>query len=289
MSAQQAGAGDAGRPRRNLQDLGVRLLSALVMAGAALGTLRIGGHVFVIFWLLAAAAVLYEWQAMIGGGGLFRRFGIGALSLAAASAFASNAGPDYAIGILAGGAGLVALASDKGKRVWAAAGVFYAGVIVVALGTLRFTLAFPFAELSIAWIFALVWGTDVMAYFGGRLIGGPKLWPRVSPSKTWSGTLTGVFCGAALGWAVTLLSSVPVSDTYVVLLGLALACLSQAGDLMESSMKRHFGVKDSSHFIPGHGGFMDRLDGFVFASAFAALIGTLRLDALQAPAGLFQW
>ena len=289
MSAPGPDAGEAGRPRRNLQDLGLRLLSAAVMAAAAAGTLHIGGHVFVLFWLLAATAVVYEWQAMIGGGGLFRRFAIGATCLAAASAFASNAGPDYAIGILAAGAGLVAWAGDKGRRLWAAAGVAYAGALVVAMGTLRFTAAFPFAELSIAWIFALVWGSDAMAYFGGRLIGGPKLWPRVSPSKTWSGTLTGVFCGAALGWAVTLFSSMPVSQLYVLLLGLALACLSQAGDLMESAMKRHFGVKDSSHVIPGHGGFMDRLDGFVFASAFAALIGTMRLDALQAPAGLFQW
>ena len=265
-----------------LGDLGLRFASALAMVFAALWTLHLGGLAFQLFWLAAGLAVFWEWQRMIGGGSLALRLAIGAVALC----LASFAPPDAAIMALAVGAGALALACDAGRRLWTAAGLAYAGALVVSLGLLRQSPT-PYAQLSILWIFALVWGTDVMAYFGGRLIGGPKLWQAISPSKTWSGTLTGVVCGAALGFCATLWSASPVSPWRVALLGLGIACLSQAGDLMESAMKRHFGVKDSSRLIPGHGGFMDRLDGFIAAATFAAAFGTLRFGDLQAAAGLF--
>src|SRR5579885_2386414 len=117
---------------------------------------------------------------------------------------------------------------------------------------------------AIVWLFAIVWGTDVFAYFGGRLIGGPKLWPHISPGKTWSGTLTGIFAGAILGVAAASIGlSPPPQIIPIFFLGLVAAALSQAGDIFESSFKRRFGVKDSSRLIPGHGGFMDRLDAFI--------------------------
>jgi phosphatidate cytidylyltransferase len=128
-----------------------------------------------------------------------------------------------------------------------------------------------------------------MAYFGGRLIGGPKLWPRVSPSKTWSGFLVGITSGAFLGLSALLVFADQVQPLPVVLLGLVTGAIAQGGDLFESSIKRHYGVKDSSHLIPGHGGAMDRLDGFITAALFAALFGTLHAGAAAAAHGLFVW
>jgi phosphatidate cytidylyltransferase len=143
--------------------------------------------------------------------------------------------------------------------------------------------------LAIAFLFAVVWGTDIFAYFGGRLIGGPKLWPRVSAGKTWSGTITGVVSGALFGVAAVYFGGGPqLASWRVFLVGLAAAAFSQVGDLFESSVKRRFGVKDSSRLIPGHGGMMDRLDGFIFASVFAAMVGLLR-SAPSVAAGLFFW
>jgi phosphatidate cytidylyltransferase len=137
-------------------------------------------------------------------------------------------------------------------------------------------------------LFAIVWGTDIVAYFLGRMIGGPKLLPRVSPKKTWSGAISGLV--AAVLAAVAVAKAAGLSGLSVIALVAAiLSCAAQAGDLFESLVKRRFGAKDSSHLIPGHGGLMDRLDGFVFAAAIAALIGVLR-GGVAAPArGLLVW
>jgi phosphatidate cytidylyltransferase len=140
---------------------------------------------------------------------------------------------------------------------------------------------------AILWLFAVVWGTDIAAYFGGRLIGGPRLWPSVSPGKTWAGAIAGALAGAVLGLLLA-----PWTNRLAALfwLGLAAAIVSELGDLFESALKRRFGVKDSSGLIPGHGGLMDRLDAFVAASVFAAVAADL--NARGAPfiaSGLFQW
>jgi phosphatidate cytidylyltransferase len=145
-----------------------------------------------------------------------------------------------------------------------------------------------FGLIATAWLFAIVWGTDIMAYFGGRLIGGPKLWPRVSAGKTWSGTLIGIFGGALIGLALAITGLERTSIVTLFLIGLLLAAVSQAGDLAESALKRRFGVKDSGALIPGHGGVMDRLDGFTAACVCAAVIGALRQYPFIA-AGLFSW
>jgi phosphatidate cytidylyltransferase len=164
--------------------------------------------------------------------------------------------------------------------------VLYAGALAVCVIALRQSDAYGL--IAIAWLFALVWGTDIMAYFAGRLIGGPKLWPRVSAGKTWSGTLVGISGGALFGLVIVLAVADRVAILPLLVLGLLLAAISQAGDLGESALKRRFGVKDSGALIPGHGGVMDRLDGFVAACVCAALIGALRLYPFIA-AGLFSW
>jgi phosphatidate cytidylyltransferase len=144
------------------------------------------------------------------------------------------------------------------------------------------------------WLFVVVWATDIMAYFGGRLIGGPKLWPAVSPSKTWSGLIVGAVSAAFAGWAAMIVAmgraGAPAGP--LLALGLAAALAAQAGDFFESSVKRRFSAKDAGAIIPGHGGVMDRLDGFIFACVLAAAIGVWRagnLGSLAAGRGLINW
>jgi phosphatidate cytidylyltransferase len=143
---------------------------------------------------------------------------------------------------------------------------------------------------AILWLFAIVWGTDIGAYFGGRMIGGPKLAPTISPGKTWSGALVGAAVSAILGLLVAALAT-PGGVKMLPLLGLGVAtsAVSQVGDLFESGMKRKAGAKDSSRLIPGHGGLMDRLDGFIVAAAFAATVAWIRSEGQWIAPGLLKW
>ena len=280
----------AGRPKPSaggFADLGPRVASAVAMVAAALGALYVGGDVFALFWLAAAFAVSWEWQNLIGGEGRTARIAVGGAAVAAAMAFGRVSMPGAAaLAIVVFALACAALAGTD-RRLWAGTGVLYAGALAFSVCLLRESA--DVGALAIAFLFAVVWGTDIFAYFGGRLIGGPKLWPRVSAGKTWSGTITGVLCGAFLGLVAVYLGAGPqLANWRVFLVGLAAAAFSQVGDLFESSVKRRFGVKDSSQLIPGHGGVMDRLDGFIFASAFAAAVGLLR-GAPSVAAGLFFW
>lgn len=268
-------------------DLGPRVASAVALVAAALGTLYLGGDVFALFWMMAGLAVNWEWQGLVGGERRVARVVAGGAAIAAAAAFGSNGMFGMAALEIALFAGVAAVLVGEGRRIWAGAGVVYAGALVFSVCLLRDSL--DFGALAIAYLFAVVWGTDVFAYFGGRLIGGPKLWPRVSAGKTWSGTITGIVSGALLGLGAAYFGGGPALATWqTFLVGVAAAAVSQIGDLFESAVKRHYGVKDSSALIPGHGGVMDRLDGFIFASAFAAALGLARGDPSVA-AGLFFW
>jgi phosphatidate cytidylyltransferase len=268
-------------------DLGPRLASAAVLAVAAAVTAAIGGLAFVFFWLGAAFAVEWEWQGLIGGERRLPRVAIGGAALAAAAGVAAGADIQPASIVLLALAGVVGLLAGPERRLWAFVGVVYGGALILSAQSLR--LSQSHGALAIAWLFALVWGTDVFAYFGGRLIGGPKLWPRVSAGKTWSGTITGVLGGALAGLGVAYLGAEGKNWAIPVFFAsLVAACLAQIGDLFESSVKRRFGVKDSSNLIPGHGGVMDRVDGFIFAALFAAIFGAFRNPASPA-AGLFLW
>jgi phosphatidate cytidylyltransferase len=273
--------------QRFLADLLPRVLSAIVLMAAAIVSVWQGGLVFDLIWLGAALAVGCEWQNLIAAPHRRLRFFLVALGLAVSAYFAGKAWFGAACSLL-GVCGLaLALTAGPGRRIWAFGGIVYAGLLLVSTGALHGSA--EYGARSIVWLFATVWGTDVLAYFGGRLIGGAKLWPKISPSKTWSGTLTGVLAGAFLG-AVTGVYGLgdPWRALPLFALGLAAAAVSQGGDMFESWVKRHFGAKDSSGLIPGHGGFMDRLDGFIAAAAFAALFGSVRgLDSIAA--GLFDW
>jgi phosphatidate cytidylyltransferase len=137
-------------------------------------------------------------------------------------------------------------------------------------------------------VLAVVWATDVAAYAAGKIIGGPKLWPAVSPKKTWAGSIGGLAAALIAGLVVASVAGErPGFAVALVALVLSLAC--QAGDLFESAVKRRFGVKDASRLIPGHGGLLDRVDGLTFAAPVAALIGILHAGAERIGEGLISW
>ena len=273
--------------RHHLGDLWLRALSALILVAAAIFSLIMGGSIFAFFWLVAALAVHWEWQRLIGAPLPWARLFAGGLALCLAAGLRRFGQGEAAFLLLPLAAVFCAWAAGRGFRLWAASGVFYAGGLLIAVMSLR--SAEFFGACAIGWLFAVVWGTDVFAYFGGRLVGGPKLCPRISPGKTWSGFAVGVICGAA-GGALTahVWPNVDAPLGPLFLLGLAAAAIAQGGDLFESWIKRRFDIKDSSHLIPGHGGFMDRLDGFIAAAIFAALFGLSR-GLPSAAAGLFFW
>jgi phosphatidate cytidylyltransferase len=169
---------------------------------------------------------------------------------------------------------------------WMVGGLIYAGALLLAPILLRRDGAHGFTAML--FLFAIVWGTDIAAYFCGRAIGGPKLMPAVSPNKTLSGALGGALGGVLAGLVVVKSAGLGVTPALAIL-ALALSAVAQCGDLLESAIKRHFGAKDSSALIPGHGGAMDRLDGFLTAAAAAVMVGLAR-GGLDWPArGLLIW
>lgn len=302
-------------PAGRWTDLTRRIAAGIVLIAFALLALVKGGALFALSWYVASLVVHWEWQRMVGGERTLLRFLIGAVALAAATyvtltlvasrdaaIFALSTTPfgsvlfgewtlrDVAVLVFFASVLALAGAAGPGKRLWSAGGLFYAAALVVSVCLLRFSVFDGYR--AVLWLFAVVWGSDVMAYFGGRLIGGRKLVPRVSPSKTWSGALTGLICGSLIGVGILDLAA-PLGETAgapVLFFGLLIAAVSQAGDLFESVVKRHFGVKDTSRLIPGHGGVMDRLDGFTAASTFAALFGLAKAGSAAAAAhGLFYW
>ena len=286
---------DSGGAARGVpSDLGPRLVSALVMVALAFATLWAGGQIFVLFWLIATFAVLWEWQRLLACPAYLYRLFVGAGTLALCAAMVTGGYGDWAVLALALGssaAGLVAWknGASASQIRWSAAGIFYAGAILVAVLVLRLSL--QHGVIAILWLFAIVWGTDICAYFTGRSLGGPKLWPRISPSKTWSGLIGGVLGGAIAGTLI-IVGFLPAVKAYwpqMFAFALVLAVASQAGDLFESSLKRRYGVKDSSNLIPGHGGALDRLDGFAIAVVLAALVGLLRGGPVNSAHGLLIW
>ena len=178
--------------------------------------------------------------------------------------------------------------AQRRDRLWVTAGIAYAGAMLLAPMFLR---ADPdYGLFALLLLFAVVWTTDIMAYFTGRAVGGPKLCAAISPKKTWSGAIGGTVCATAIAVVLPrILGAVAPGEFAVaarlvhpgvlVLLGVMLSVLAQLGDLLESWIKRHFGAKDASHLIPGHGGFMDRVDGLVFACFTVFLIAFVHAAA----------
>jgi len=285
MTASDDGPATGSAPQRFGPDLWPRVAAAVAMGSVALAATWIGGFLFAAFWWLASIVVLWEWQRLVGGERLIvARVGAGAVALALAALSALHDSIAGVVAALILGAAAVGWIAGGRQGIWAAAGVLYAGALVASVGLLRVSPSFGMA--SILWLFAVVWGADIAAYFAGRLIGGPRLWPRVSPGKTWAGAIVGAFTGAVLG---LMLAAWTNRLAALFWLGLATAIVSELGDLFESALKRRFGVKDSSGLIPGHGGLMDRLDAFTSASFFAAVVAILHPRGDYIASGLFQW
>lgn len=242
-----------------------RILSALVMAPVAIAAVWFGSWAFGALAALAGALLSWEWARLCRG-----RLGTSGWLLAAMAVIVAVAGgrhPAMGLGVIVAALCAVFLTdrADLRKRAWMIAGVLYIGLPCLALVWLR-----EQGRETLFWLLFLVWATDIGAYAAGRLIGGPKLAPKVSPKKTWAG-LFGGMCSAALVGAATGLGT---GDSPAVLATLSggLAVVAQAGDLAESWVKRHFGVKDSSAIIPGHGGVLDRLDGLLSTAPVVAVI-----------------
>jgi phosphatidate cytidylyltransferase len=282
-----AGAEDLWRafvPRGS--EFALRVCSALVLVPLALATAYLGDWPFAVFWGVAAMGVLWEWISLVAG--TDRRFVLmtGAASLALAFALVVSGLPLAAVIVLAIGTLAAASLAPAERRLWIAGGIPYAGTLGVAPIVLRSDGEDGF--LAVIFLFAVVWTTDIAAYFIGRAAGGPKLVPQVSPNKTWSGAIGGTL--AAVVVALVLAKMAALAGLFAIaMLAIVLSVSAQAGDVFESFLKRRFGAKDSSHLIPGHGGLMDRLDGFVTASVVAALIGLAR-GGFEAPGrGLLVW
>jgi phosphatidate cytidylyltransferase len=267
-------------------ELMLRVGSALVLAPLALGTAYLGGWPFALFWSLAAIGVFWEWSTLVAGSERRSVVMVGGAALVIALALAA-AGRLMGAGVVTVlGTAATAPIAPAQQRGWVAAGMPYAGAIGIAPIALRSDSEDGFVALI--FLFAIVWTTDIVAYFVGRLIGGPKLLPRVSPKKTWSGAVGGLAAAVLAAIAVAGMAGLSGLSS-IALVAAVLSVAAQAGDLFESRLKRKFGAKDSGHLIPGHGGLMDRLDGFVLAAAVAAILGILR-GGVEAPAhGLLVW
>jgi phosphatidate cytidylyltransferase len=264
----------------------MRVLSSLVLVPVAIGTAYAGGLVFTGFWMIVALCVIWEWDTLVCAHDKRPVLTIGSVAIAGAAVLLmlGRTATPVALVVLST-LGVVTLAS-KPHRGWCTLGVLYAGALLIAPVLLRRDPTLGFA--AIVFLFAVVWLTDITAYFCGRALGGPKLMPHVSPNKTWSGAIGGV-AGALLGGTAVAWYAGIGNLASVAAVAFVLSIASQAGDLFESALKRRFDAKDASGLIPGHGGVMDRVDGFVFAVTVAVLIGLAR-GGIDAPAhGLLVW
>jgi phosphatidate cytidylyltransferase len=268
------------------QRLLLRVVSSIVMIPLALGAAYLGDLVFVAFWAIAALGVLWEWDAMVCAHDKNPVLTIGSVAIVGATVlWAINRPIPTLILIGLGMLGIASLAS-KVRRVWCVAGLAYAGALLLAPLVLRHDPTFGF--WAIVFVFGVVWATDIGAYVAGRGLGGPKLIPQISPNKTWIGAIGGLVAGAAGGIVVAKLAAIEnVASLSVV--ALALSAVSQFGDILESAVKRRFHAKDSSWLIPGHGGLMDRLDGFITAVIVACMIGIARSGVDDPGRGLLVW
>jgi CDP-diglyceride synthetase len=263
---------------RRSNELAIRTLAGAAMIAVALAAIILGG---IVFWLLMVVIALFmmaEWSDLQKVPIRHKRLAQYALSvplaITAPASLILQVHDFFTLGLLAGAAFFVVIVTRNQKL---ALGILYCGLPVLSLMICRRQHAFAGGGgiegiVYTLWALALVWATDIGAYFAGRTIGGPKLAPRLSPSKTWAGLVGGVVLASAFGAFMHAAYGLPLRMTLATP---ALAVLAQMGDLYESGLKRRAGVKDSGNILPGHGGLMDRLDGLVPVAPAAALLVVL--------------
>ena len=266
-------------PSRRFADLKTRIISGIGAAVVGLTLVYLGGVWVMLLIALVSGAMIWEFRSITQHGGGACGFDVAFLLLGVvggvvvAQLWSWPAGFVWLAWSLAAGAAADLAAGRRRAMGWGVAGGAYIGA--AGFGFLYLRAMEPYGLSTALWVFLVVAAADVGGYFAGRLIGGPKLWPRVSPKKTWAGTAGGVVLAVGLGglfsWATT--------GTYllqVCAVSAGAAVLSQGGDLAESALKRHFGVKDSGRLLPGHGGALDRFDGLVAAVLVVALFAWWR-------------
>ncbi|MBS9720508.1 phosphatidate cytidylyltransferase [Tianweitania sp. BSSL-BM11] len=278
---------DFRRPRR-LNNLGLRIISGIILGSIVLGITYYGGIAFHLMIAFFACALLYEWLEMAGNRVQQRSRIVLWLLLAVALIpliLNMDASIVVPVALAAMVLGVAHEARQSGRNgIWVSGGIVYALLAAVSVDQIREGAAAGLAAM--VFLFTVVWTTDSLAYVFGRLIGGRKLAPSISPSKTWSGALGGALAAVIVGAAVGRLMGIEAGFLLAVA-ALVLSVVSQIGDLLESAVKRRFGVKDSGRLIPGHGGVMDRVDGLV-AAALALYLISLLTGGLHEPSrGLF--
>lgn len=286
MSRAAEGSATSAAGRGKWADLGVRAFSAALLIPAVLLDVWQGDIWFEIFMAFFGVLIAHEWSNIVHNRNS-AQFALHAAAALVAAFLPKEIGvlPTIGLVLMLTAVGVFAASLEVGRKpLWIYAGIPYVAFPVMSLVLLRQDAAW--GVHAILWLLLVVWATDTFAYFTGRAAGGPKLAPRFSPGKTWAGLLGGM-AGAAAVSAIyaqaLLLAIVPIAVVAAVL-----AAIAQVGDIFESALKRHFGVKDSGNLIPGHGGVMDRVDGLVFAGIAAALIGFSRNPGALAQ-GLLLW
>ncbi|MCX8132460.1 MAG: phosphatidate cytidylyltransferase [Roseococcus sp.] len=266
-------------------DLRKRALTALLLGPAALGCMWLGGGWWAGLMAICIAGLAWEWVRLLGGTTRALPGAVVPPVVLAAGLLAFLGWPLAGLLLLPAGAALALAAARRqpGERrvppLWLGVGVLYVGVAGVALIVLRQDEVA--GRENVIFLFLVVWACDISAYLAGRRFGGARLWPAVSPNKTWAGAAGGLAGAVGAGSLAALVFSAELELWRVVLVSAALAGAAQAGDLLESWIKRRFGVKDSSGLIPGHGGLFDRLDSMLAAAPLAALLGALLGPGVQ--------
>lgn len=255
----------------NWRDLGIRTLSSAILIPAVLVDVWLGDIWFRLLVALLAVMMAHEWTNIVHGRSS-AQFALHAAAALCGALLPLSLGWPSTLAVIAiiGIVSLMlAMAQARQPSLWFVSGVPYVGLPAMAFVILRGES--QTGMLTIIWLFAVVWAADISAYFAGRLIGGQKLAPAISPQKTWAGLFGAIVGGIAAGIVV----AYGMGLTRLISLGIlggVLAVTEQLGDLFESALKRHYGVKDSGRLIPGHGGVLDRVDGLVAAALVLAAI-----------------
>ena len=251
-------------------DFATRLVSGLAMGAVAALFTFTGAVPFTVLVVAVTVVLSWEWGRLVHGGEGDVVIAVQIATVALAAVLAALEKVGLGLVILAIGAILALVLSLGRHSVFSALGVFYAGLPAVALIWLR---GDPTLGLTaVVFLILVVVASDTAGFVVGRLLGGAKLWPRLSPNKTWAGCLGALAASALVGVAFAL----PIADASPIRLagvGCVLSLVAQAGDLFESAVKRRFGAKDASTLIPGHGGVMDRVDGLAAVASAAGLMG----------------
>lgn len=245
-------------------DLNARMGAGAAMVVIGLIGIWIGGHVFHALVALVCGIMVWELVGMLRPGVKHVQLQLGGLT-GAALFVAIYLPVGFALPLLLAPALIGFGHLSRNRTVYMS---FTVMILLAGYGMMQVRDDLGFAWM--AWLVLVVVVTDVVGYFAGRMLGGPKFWPAVSPKKTWSGTAFGWLGAALVGLFFSINSGVGLQ---LVGISIAISMASQMGDIAESGMKRKMGVKDSSNLIPGHGGLMDRFDGMLGASLFLLIIG----------------